>query len=94
MKTLGFVGLGTMGGAAAKNLLRAGYSLVVYDIQPEKAAPLLEKGATWAENPAAVAAASDIVFTMVFGPRELDEVVRGKNGFLSPPENIRGARVD
>ena len=87
MQKLGFIGLGTMGGAAAKNLLRAGFPLVVYDIKKEKAAPLLEAGAVWAESSAAVAEASEIILTMVFGPRELAEVLRGKNGLLP---NMRG----
>ncbi|MGI9306788.1 MAG: NAD(P)-binding domain-containing protein, partial [Gammaproteobacteria bacterium] len=77
---IGLIGLGTMGSAVAANVLRAGFALSVYDIKREKARLLLDKGAAWADSPAAVAADSDIVLTMVFGPRELIEVVRGENG--------------
>ncbi|MGU9951899.1 MAG: NAD(P)-dependent oxidoreductase [Gammaproteobacteria bacterium WSBS_2016_MAG_OTU1] len=87
---VGFIGLGTMGGAAAKNLLRGGFSLVVHDIKREKADVLLEGGAIWADSPAAVAAACDIVVTMVFGPRELEQVIRGDNGLLAGGMKERG----
>ena len=87
---VGFVGLGTMGGAAAKNLLRGGFSLVVHDIRREKERPLVAAGAKAAESPAAVAAECDAVFTMVFGPKELREAVGGKNGLLAGGMDGRG----
>ena len=87
---VGFVGLGTMGGAAAKNLLRGGFSLVVHDIRREKERPLMAAGAQAAESPAAVAAECDAVFTMVFGPKELREAVGGNNGLLAGGMDGRG----
>lgn len=83
MTTIGFIGLGNMGRASARNLQRAGFSLVVHDLRREAGAPLEEHGATWADSPAAVVAASDIVFTMVFGPKQIAEVVRGPQGLIA-----------
>jgi len=80
---IGFVGLGTMGGNAARNILRKGFALTVYDIRPSAVAALVQEGAEPAENAAAVLAASDVVITMVFGPKEVEQVVRGHDGFLS-----------
>jgi len=83
--TIGFIGLGNMGAAAARNLLRGGYALTVYDINPAAVAALVKEGAHAADSPAAVMAVSDITFTMVFGPTEIEDVVRGQHGFLSGP---------
>jgi 3-hydroxyisobutyrate dehydrogenase-like beta-hydroxyacid dehydrogenase len=80
---VGFVGLGTKGKNAAANLLRKGFALTVYDLRPEAVANLTAQGATGANSPAAVLAASDVVVTMVFGPKEVAQVVRGEGGFLS-----------
>ena len=87
---VGMVGLGTMGSAVARNILRAGFSLTVYDLVREKAASLESAGGTWADSPAAVVAESDVIVTMVFGPRELEQVMRGKNGMLSGGMKGRG----
>ncbi|MEI7742200.1 MAG: NAD(P)-dependent oxidoreductase [Chloroflexota bacterium] len=83
MATVGFIGLGNMGRAAARNLQRAGFDLVVNDIRREAGAPLEEHGATWADSPAAVIAQADTVFTMVFGPAQIADVVRGERGLLA-----------
>lgn len=79
----GFIGLGTMGRNAAANLARAGFPLAVHDIRPEAAAPLVAMGATAVGSPAEVLAASDVVVSMVFGPKEVEQVVRGPGGLLS-----------
>jgi 3-hydroxyisobutyrate dehydrogenase-like beta-hydroxyacid dehydrogenase len=71
-----------MGSAVAHNILRGGFDLVVHDRRPEAATSLLEQGATWSENPAALITEADIVVSMVFGPVEIEEVVRGTNGLL------------
>ena len=80
---IGFIGLGTMGANAARNLRKAGFDLMVYDIRPAAISALLPTGATAGNNPADVLAQCDVVVTMVFGPKEITEVVRGTNGFLS-----------
>lgn len=80
---VGFIGLGTMGRNAARNVQRAGFQLVVNDIRPEAATEFVEGGASWGITPADVLDRSDIVVTMVFGPKEIEDVVRGAGGFLS-----------
>ena len=80
---VGFIGLGMMGRNAALNIVRAGYDMVVYDVRPEALAPLLENGAKAGSSPADVLNRCDVVVTMVFGPKEVEQVVRGQDGFLS-----------
>lgn len=79
---VGFVGLGIMGRPMARNLVRAGYELVVYNRSRSKVEELAAEGAKAAENPREVAESSDIVFTMLPGPPEVREVVIGENGLL------------
>ncbi|MCV0427729.1 MAG: NAD(P)-dependent oxidoreductase [Roseibium sp.] len=80
---IGFIGLGTMGGAAALNLIKGGHRLAVCDLDPDRAKQHIELGATWADTPAMAAKGAEIVFTMVFGPKQIEQVVRGENGLLS-----------
>ena len=79
---IGFIGLGTMGGGMAANVLRAGYELVVHDIRRDAATPLLENGASWADTPAELAAECDVVLTSLPGPREVEAVALGDGGVL------------
>jgi 3-hydroxyisobutyrate dehydrogenase len=79
---VGFIGLGNMGGPMAAHVLAAGHSMTVYDTRKEVAAPHLEKGARWADSPMAVAAASEIVFTSLPGPKEVEAVALGEAGIL------------
>lgn len=79
---VGFIGLGNMGGAAARNIQRAGFSLFVYDLKKAAAASLLQHGATWKESPAEIMEEVDIVVTMVFGPTQIEQVIRGEQGIL------------
>ena len=80
---LGWIGAGVMGRSMAGRLRDAGYSVTVFTRRPDTAADLLAQGATWADSPAAVAAASDIVFVMVGYPVDVREVVLGKQGVLA-----------
>ncbi len=80
---IGFIGLGNMGSAAARNIQRAGHTLVVHDINRDACNKLIAQGAVWADTPAAVLDQVDIVFTMVFGPKQIEEVLRGPQGLLS-----------
>jgi 3-hydroxyisobutyrate dehydrogenase len=80
---VGFIGLGTMGAAAARNILKAGYDLIVNDLRKSASTQLIALGARWAESPAACAAVADVVVTMVSGPKEIEMVVRGANGILA-----------
>lgn len=79
---VGFIGLGTMGGSMAFNCLQGGFELVVHDLRREAATPLLEAGAVWADSPREVAAASEVVFTSLPGPVEVEAVGLGEDGIL------------
>jgi 3-hydroxyisobutyrate dehydrogenase-like beta-hydroxyacid dehydrogenase len=80
---IGFIGLGTMGKNAAASIRRHGFDMVVYDIRPEAMEGLAAMGAAKASSPADVLARCDVVVTMVFGPKEVEAVLRGADGFLS-----------
>ena len=60
---VGFVGLGTMGSHMAANLQKAGFRLVVHDLQRQTASHHLNAGAVWAESPRALASQCDVIFT-------------------------------
>jgi 3-hydroxyisobutyrate dehydrogenase len=80
---IGFIGLGTMGRHMASNLMTAGHELVVHDVRREATAPHREAGARWAETPRAVAEATDVVFTSLPGPAEVEVVALGEQGLLA-----------
>ena len=80
---IGWIGTGVMGSSMCGHLLEAGHEATVFNRTRARAEPLLEKGAAWAGSPAEVAAASEIVFTMVGFPADVREVVLGENGALS-----------
>ncbi len=82
MKTLGWIGTGIMGLSMASHLRKAGFELVIYSRTKEKATPLLEMGAVWAENPRQVAEKSDAVFSIVGFPNDVEEIMLGENGAL------------
>jgi 2-hydroxy-3-oxopropionate reductase len=82
MKCIGFIGLGVMGSRMAKNLLKAGYPLTVYDKVPEKIQSLALLGAKEASSPKEVSENSDIVMLSLPGPVEVEEVILGKDGVL------------
>src|SRR2546428_11296439 len=79
---IGFIGLGTMGRHMASNLIRAGHALVVHDVRREAAAPHRDAGAGWADTPRAVAEATDVVFTSLPGPPEVEAVAPRAQGRL------------
>jgi len=83
MAELGFVGLGVMGSGVARRLLDAGHTVTVWNRTREKAEPLLDAGAQWAESPRAVAERSEIVFTMVTNTAAVKAVTDGPNGILA-----------
>jgi 3-hydroxyisobutyrate dehydrogenase len=80
--TIGWIGTGVMGGSMAGHLLAAGYPMTVFTRSREKAAELERRGATWADRPAAVAAASDVTFAIVGFPADVRDVFLGDNGAL------------
>ena len=79
---VGFIGLGTMGASIALNAIKGGHSLTVHDINKDAASEHLKLGAVWADTPKAVAEASEVVFTSLPGPPEVEAVVLGKNGLI------------
>lgn len=78
--TVGFIGLGVMGRSMAARLLAAGHRLNVHTRTRSKAAALLEKGAAWKEDNAAVAAASPVIITMLGFPEDVEAVYFGASG--------------
>ena len=80
---VGFIGLGNMGSGMTRNLQKAGFDLVVNDIRRESADQLVADGAEWAATPAEVAAATDMVITMLPTPRNVETVVNGPAGILA-----------
>jgi 3-hydroxyisobutyrate dehydrogenase-like beta-hydroxyacid dehydrogenase len=78
--TIGFLGLGIMGSAMARNLLKAGFPLLVYNRTADKANDLVAAGATLAPHPLAVAESADVIIAMVTGPEALDELLWGEQG--------------
>jgi 2-hydroxy-3-oxopropionate reductase len=88
---VGFIGLGIMGRPMAKNLMEAGYELVLQNRSPEKAEKLAGEGdATAAQNPREVAEACDIVITMLPDSPDVEAVVAGEDGVL---EGIRDSAL-
>ena len=80
---IGFIGLGTMGSRLAARLQETGHELVVHDIRRSTAEPLLARGAQWAGSPCILGKASEVVFTSLPGPLEVDAVALGAEGLLS-----------
>ena len=80
---IGFIGLGIMGQSMAGHLLAAGHPLAVSNRSRDKAAGLLERGATWCDTPGDVAARSDVVITMVGFPSDVEQVWLGLDGVMA-----------
>ena len=80
--TVGFIGLGLMGKPMARNVLRGGFPLVVWNRTKSKADDLLKEGAKWAAEPRDVAAQADVLVTIVSDPPALEEVL-WKSGALA-----------
>lgn len=77
---IGFIGLGLMGLPMAKNILTKGFPLTVYNRSPQKTKELEKLGATVAKSPMELGETCDVVITMVTGPKDVREVLLGKNG--------------
>ena len=80
---VGFIGLGIMGASMAGHLLRGGHPLHVYNRTPSRAEPLLAAGAHWHDSPGAVAAAADVVITMVGTPDDVEAIYLGSDGIVA-----------
>ncbi len=80
---IGFIGLGNLGFHLAASLIKAGFSVTVHDLNRDTAAPLLAKGAQWADSPAALSARCESVLTCLPSPAAVTRVVTGENGVLA-----------
>ena len=79
---VGFIGLGMMGKGMAANLQKAGHELVVHDLSRAAAEPFLAKGAVWANSPKLVGEQTEVVFTSLPVPGDVDQVALGANGLI------------
>jgi 2-hydroxy-3-oxopropionate reductase len=82
MPKIGFIGLGIMGKPMSKNLLKAGYELVVYNRSKAKVDEVVAAGAQAAASPKEVAARTEIIITMLPNSPEVKQVVLGENGII------------
>jgi len=82
IKTISYLGLGTMGSGMASNLLKAGYQLTVWNRSAEKCKPFARKGARVAKSPADAARDVDLVIYMLSNDQAVEEVVFGAKGIL------------
>src|SRR6266481_4888777 len=83
IKTISYLGLGTMGSGMAANVLKAGYELTVWNRSTEKCEPFARKGARVAKTPADAARDVDLVMYMLSNDQAVEEVVFGAKGILS-----------
>jgi 3-hydroxyisobutyrate dehydrogenase len=90
MEKIGWIGTGVMGKSMCRHILKKGYPLSVHNRTREKADDLCREGASWFDTPGEVASRSDVLFTMVSVPTDLEAVVLGKEGVL---ERIRPGSV-
>lgn len=80
---IGWIGTGVMGRWMCEHCLKKGYSATVYNRSRDKAQPLLDLGATFADTPKAVATQSEVVFAIVGFPKDVREVFLGADGALA-----------
>ncbi len=80
---VGWIGTGVMGRWMCQHLMTKGYHATVYNRTKDKAAPLLDAGAEWADTPQKVAARADVIFAIVGFPKDVREVFLGSQGALS-----------
>jgi len=87
---VGFIGLGRMGQGMARNLLKSGVPLMVYDVSPAAVETLTKAGAQAATSVAELARQVDVLFTSLPGPVQVEEVVLGPKGVM---ENMKPGLV-
>lgn len=83
MKKIGFIGTGVMGASIVKHLLSAGYEVHVYNRTKSKTDELVELGAILKDTPKDIAQASELIFTMVGFPEDVEEVYYSENGIFN-----------
>lgn len=80
---IGWIGTGVMGASMCGHLIKAGFSATVYSRTKTKAQGLIDQGAAWADSPKEVAAASDVIFSIVGFPADVRDVILGESGALA-----------
>ncbi len=80
---IGWIGTGVMGVSMAGHLIAQGYQLFVYNRTKSKAQPLIDKGAKWDHTPAEVAKHTNVIFTIVGFPQDVEQVYFGQDGILT-----------
>jgi 3-hydroxyisobutyrate dehydrogenase len=90
MQTVGFIGLGNMGGPVAGHIQGAGYPIIVYDVRAQAMRPFVERGGAGAQSAAELAARSDVVMTALPLPRDVETVACGPRGII---EGIRAGSI-
>lgn len=88
MVSLGFIGLGQMGGPMATHLVAAGYDVTVYDLRSDAVDEVVDAGASGATDPRAVGRNADVVFLSLPGPPDVEAVVGELEGVLQPGDVI------
>jgi 3-hydroxyisobutyrate dehydrogenase len=91
---LGFIGIGIMGTAMTQRLLERGWAVTIWNLEPERIPPMVERGAVAAASPAAVAEASDLVLMCVLHTDAVENCVFGSNGVASAEGNDGKILVD
>ena len=89
-KTIGFIGIGTMGKPMALNLIKAGYPLIAYDINPRPLQELKEKGAVIGQSSKEVASQSNVIITMLPKSEDVEKAILGENGVI---EGVRSNSI-
>ena len=80
---IGWIGLGNIGRVMASNLMKAGYHLIVHDLEYQATENLISAGAEWADTPQALAAKTDNIITSLPGPAQVKAVMEGKSGVFA-----------
>ncbi len=79
---IGFIGLGLMGNPMAKNLIKAGFPVIVYNRTPTKTKEFVELGCTVVGSPQELHRFTDVIITVVTGPKDVEEVLFGREGVV------------
>jgi 3-hydroxyisobutyrate dehydrogenase len=83
METVGFIGLGNMGGPVAGHIQRAGFPMVVFDLRDEAVRPFRERGAKVVDSACDLAQQSDVIITALPMPKDVEQVACGARGILA-----------
>lgn len=81
-RTIGFIGIGTMGKLMSLNLIKAGFPLIAYDINPKPLEELREKGAAIGHSSKEIGSQSDVIITMLPNSADVEKAILGENGVV------------